>query len=87
MELSPVLVNTIAIIAMAAGLAAAAWWLIGLYWLHSRREEKELPEVELPSNLHEVFTGIPPVLIIFYSFIALSLLVYVAYISIGGITY
>jgi hypothetical protein len=86
-ELNPLFVNIIAVIAMITGLSIAAWWLIGLYWIHSRKHEQELPEIELPANLHEVFTGVPPVLIVFYAFIALSLVSYVLYIWLGGITY
>jgi hypothetical protein len=55
--------------------------------VHSRKVEEELPEIELPAHLHEVFTGVPAALIIFYAFIAASLVVYVLYIWLGGITY
>lgn len=87
MELNPLFVNLVAAAAIVVGLAIAAWWIIGLYWMHTRRSEKELPEVELPANLHEVFTGVPPVLIIFFIFIGLSLVLYVLYIWLGGINY
>lgn len=87
MELFSLFVNLIAISAIIAGLAIGAWWVIGLYFVHSRKEEKELPEIELPAKLHEVFTGIPSVLILFYAFIALSLILYVLYIWLGGLVY
>lgn len=87
MELNPLFVNIIAWAAMVSGLAAAAWYVIGLYWVHTRRQEKELPEVELPANLHEVFTGVPPVLVIFFIFIGVSLIAYVLYIWLGGLNY
>ena len=87
MELYPLFVNFIVAAAVIAGISFAIWWIIGLYWVYSRREERELPEIELPANLHEVFTGIPPVLIAFIIFIFASLILYVAYIWLGGITY
>ncbi|MDO8588178.1 MAG: hypothetical protein Q7T82_14215 [Armatimonadota bacterium] len=87
MELNPIYVNIVATIAIAAGLILAGWWIAGLYWVHSRKEEKELPEVELPANLHEVFTGVPPVLVMFYLFITISAIAYVLYIWLSGVTY
>lgn len=87
MELFPLFVNLIAVTAILSGIAIGVWWIIGLYALHSRKEERELPEIELPASLHEVFTGIPPVLILFYAFIGLSLVLYVLYIWIGRLTY
>lgn len=80
-------VNIMAVIAIAVGIAIGGWWVMGLYAVHSRKEEKELPEVELPSHLHEVISGIPPVMIFFYAFIAISLIVYVLYIWLGGFNY
>ncbi|MDO8683403.1 MAG: hypothetical protein Q7N50_07980 [Armatimonadota bacterium] len=88
MDYFPLLANLLAVIAIVTGLAIGAWWIIGLYSLHTRREEKELPEVELPANLHEVFTGIPAVLWIFYAFIAISSIAYVLYIwLVRGVSY
>lgn len=87
MELNPLLVNIMAAVAIVFGLGLTAWWIVGLYWIHSRKEEKELPEVELPAHIHEVFTGVPPVLIIFYIITAVSLIGYVFYIWIGGLSY
>ena len=87
MELIPLFVNVLALVAMAFGLAIAAWFVVGLFWVHSRREEQELPEVELPGNVHEVFAAVPPVLVAFFLFIALSAVAYVLYIWLGGITY
>lgn len=88
MELvSPGFVNFIAVVAILTGIALGAWWVMGLYAVHRRTEEKELPEVELPGHIHEVISGIPPVLIAFYVFTALSLIVYVIYIWVARISY
>lgn len=87
MELFPLLVNLLAIAAIITGVAIGGWWIIGLYGVHTRKEEKELQEIELPANLHEVFTGIPPVIVIFIAFIFGSGLLYVLYIWLGGISY
>jgi hypothetical protein len=88
MELaSPLLVNMMAITAMLIGLVIVAWWIIALYWMHTRDVEGRLPQVNLPADLHEVLTGIPLALTIFYIFIALSLAGYVLYIWKGGISY
>lgn len=87
MELSPLIPNLIAIAAIITGAAIGAWWIIVLYGVHSRKEEKELPEVELPAHLHEVFTGIPPVIVVFIAFIFGSGLLYVLYIWLGGTSY
>jgi len=87
MELYPMFVNLIAITAIIGGLTLGVWWTIALYLVHSRKEEKELPEIELPARLHEVFTGIPPALILFYVFIGLSMILYVLYIWLGRVVY
>lgn len=87
MELSTTLMNLILTLAILLGLAIGGWYVIGLYWVHSRKEEKELPEVELPGHIHEVFTGVPPVLGIFYAFIAIFGVAYVVYIWLGGLSY
>ncbi|MCE5199994.1 MAG: hypothetical protein ABFD54_08445 [Armatimonadota bacterium] len=87
MELIIGLVNTIAVLAIIAGLALAGWWHIGLHWVHTRRQEEELPEVSLPANLHERFTGIPAVLVIFYIWCGLWMFGYILYTWLGGVTY
>ncbi|MBI2842322.1 MAG: hypothetical protein HYX78_02875 [Armatimonadetes bacterium] len=87
MELNPLLANIMAVVAIISGIIIAAWWVIGLYWVHSRKTEEELPEIDMPSHLHEVLTGTPPFLIIFYIFIGISLVAYVLYIWIGGLNY
>lgn len=88
MELvSPLLVNLMAVVAIISGLSIAVYLIIGLYWMHTRDAENRLPRVDLPADLHEVLTGIPLVLTIFYIFTALSLVGYVLYIWKGGITY
>jgi len=88
MELvSPLLVNVIAVAAIIFGLILAAWFYISLYWMHSREVEEKLIDVSFPAELHEKLTGIPPTLVIFYAFIMLSLVVYVLYIWLGGISY
>lgn len=87
MELNPLLANLMAVVAAIAGAALAVWWVVGLYWYRSRAEEKEMPEIELPGNLHEVFVGVPAVVIVFLVFTAISLVAYVLYIWLGGISY
>ncbi len=87
MELNPIFVNLIAWIAMAAGMLLAVWWLIGLLWVRDRGADEEIREAGLPGNLHEASGGIPPVLIIFFALIAVSLVFYVLFVWLGGITY
>jgi hypothetical protein len=87
MELNPLYWNIIAVVAMVAGLLIGCWWVISLYWVHSRKEEKELPELELPGHIHESFSGIPPAMVILLLFIAISLIVYVAYAWLAGVRY
>ncbi len=76
-----------AILAALVGLVIAAWWIVGLYWMHTRDVENKLPHVDLPADLHEVLTGIPLALTIFYIFTALSLVGYVLYIWTSGVAY
>ena len=87
MELNPIYANIIAATAIISGLILVGWWVAALYWVRSRKEEKELPEVDLPAHLHEVSVGVPPALVMFYLFIALSLVGYVVYIWLSGVTY
>lgn len=87
MELNPLYVNIIAVIAILTGLAVGIWWVIGLYFVHTRAQEDELPEVELPGMLHEVISGLPAAAVIFYIFTAITMIVYVLYIWLGGVTY
>lgn len=88
MELvSPLLVNAIAVIAIVVGLMLAAWFVVALYGVYSREREPEMPTIDLPAQLREVLTGLPPAMIIFGVFIAVSLVGYVLYIRLGGITY
>ena len=88
MELvSPIFVNTIAVLAMIGGVALAAWLIIAFYAVHSRKAEHELPEVELPGHIHEVAAGVPLAIILLIIFMAISMVSYVLYIWLGGITY
>ena len=87
MELNPLYANMVAVIAIVAGLVIGAWWIAGLYWVHSRRQEKELPEAELPANLHETSTGIPSVLVMFYVFIIFVAIAYVLFAWLSGARY
>jgi len=87
MELNPLYPNIIAIAAMIAGLLVGGWWVVSLYWLHSRKEEKELEEIELPGHIHESMSGVPPALIIFLIFIGVSLISYVLYTWLAGVRY
>ncbi|MCC6443280.1 MAG: hypothetical protein IT210_07465 [Armatimonadetes bacterium] len=88
MELvSPLLANTMVLLAIIAGLAGAAWWIIALYWVHSREKEAKLRFIKLPEGLQETISGIPWGLILFYIFIAVSLIGYVIYVCVEGVTY
>ena len=88
MELvAPGLVNVIALIAIISGLLLAGWWVIGFYSVRSRKQEEELPEVELPGHLHEVFTGVPPVLIILFVFTGITMVAYVLSVWVFGVSY
>jgi len=86
-ELNHFFVNMIAVVAILVGLGLAGWWIIGLYGIHSRREEHELPEVDLPGHMHEVVSGVPPVLWLFYALMFATLVLYVLYIWLGGVSY
>jgi hypothetical protein len=87
MELNPLLANIIAAVAIITGIALATWWVISLYLVHSRSQEEELPEIDLPGDLHETVTGFPTAVKIFIVLIAVSLILYVVYAWLGGITY
>ncbi len=87
MELYPLLVNIIAIAAIVAGIAVAVWWVIALFWMHSRKEEAELPELEVPTGIKEVISGVPMALIIFFTFVGLTMICYVLAVWLGGVTY
>ncbi len=81
------LVNLIAYIAISAGILLALWWIVGLYAVHSRKKEHELPHVDLPGHLHEIETGIPPVLIIFFILFAIAMVSYVLCVWAFGVSY
>jgi hypothetical protein len=87
MELDVGLTNLVAIAAIALGLAVGGWFVIALYWLHSRQQEDELPEIDLPGRLHEVFAGIPVALTLFYLMTASFSVGYILYIYLKGISY
>ena len=87
MELNPLLVNVLAYVAMAAGLALAGWWAVSLHGVRSRTQQEELPEAELPGHLHEVDLGVAPGLVIFYVFMFVFIVGYVLFIWLGGIGY
>lgn len=76
-----------ALAAIIAGIAMTAWWVIGLYWIHSREVEEELPKVGFVQGIQEVLTGAPLALMIFFAFMFLSMVGYVLYIWQGGISY
>jgi hypothetical protein len=87
MELERLLTNLVAVASIILGLGVGIWLLMSLFWIHSKRQEHELPEVDLPANIHEVFTGVPPALVVFYIFIMVTGIGYVAYIWLRGISY
>ena len=83
----PKLVNIIAVLAMVVGLAFAGWWAVGLFSVHNRKREAELPEMEAPDGIREKFTGVPAVLIIFLTFIGITMVSYVASVWLTGVSY
>jgi hypothetical protein len=87
MELDPVFVNIIAIIAIIGGLAITGWWVFAQFNAHSRKKEEGLPEIKLPADLREVITGVPLALTVFYIFVFVTMIIYVLYIWLGGVTY
>lgn len=88
MELAnPLLMNLLALAAIVSGVFVAAWFIIALHWIHSRKVEDEMPEVDLPGHLHEVLAGVPPAIVLFLIFVAVSMVLYVVYIWAGGISY
>lgn len=85
--LNPKFANLIAIAAIVLGLILAGWWVTALYGMRTRDEEDKLPQTAFPADIHEGSAGVPPALRAFYIFIALSLIGYVLYIWLGGISY
>lgn len=83
----PGLVAIIALIAIVGGILFAGYWLMGLYAIHSRKVEQELPEVELPSHLHEVFTGLPWFIVLFIVGIGICMVAYVISVWAYGVSY
>jgi|GEM_PF-1759724 len=83
----PFLVYIIAILAIVSGLGLVIWWIIGLYWMHSRGKEHELQEVTVPANIKEKFTGIPLVLIILMIFTGITMVTYVLTVWQTGVSY
>jgi len=88
MELvSPMLLNIILGLAIITGLAISIWWVISLYWLRGRDEESESTQISLPGGIKEEQAKVPPSLIVFYVFIAVTMIGYIIYAWLGGITY
>jgi len=88
MELvSPAYVNIMAVLAIVSGLVLSIWWVVATYWMHSREQEAKLRQIRLPAELSEVISGTPPALVIFYIFIAVSLVGYIIFVWLGGVTY
>lgn len=88
MELvAPGLTNIIAWLAMIVGVAFAAWWAVGLLRMRSREEEEAGPEIDGPDGLREKISGVPPVLIIFIVFVAVSMVGYMLAVWLLGVTY
>lgn len=81
------LVNIIAVLGVVIGLVFAGWWAVGLFAIHSRKQESELPEMQAPDGLTEKFTGVPPVLVIFLIFTGISMVAYVLSVWLTGVTY
>lgn len=73
--------------AIVAGILIAIWWVIALYWMHSRRAEAKLPELEIPVSIREAITGVPMALIVFFAFTIVTMISYVLTVWLGGVTY
>lgn len=87
MELFPLYGNVLVALAIVGGLATAVWFVMELYWVRSREQEEELPEITLPGHVHEVLSGIPGALWAFYAMMAIALILYVLLVVLGGATY
>lgn len=88
MELiNPQFNNLIAVIAILVGLIISVWLVVGLYGVRNRSSENDLPVEAFNPGEHESGAHVPIVLVLFYIFIALSLILYVLYIKFGGISY
>ena len=88
MELiSPLYMNIMAMAAILLGLALTAWWIVGLISVRSRDKDDDLPKETFGSDIQEVITGIPAVLKIFFTFMVLTMIGYVLYIWLGGVSY
>lgn len=87
MELFAVIPNVIVYVTMFASLIFAIWWLISLYRIHTREAESKLPRIDLPADLKEIETGIPLSLVLFFAFIGVSMVSYILYAWLGGVTY
>jgi hypothetical protein len=81
------LVNIIAVLAIIAGLAFAGWWAVGLFAVHSREAEAELPEMDAPDGIKEKFAGVPRVLVIFLACTAVAMVAYVLSSWLTGVSY
>ena len=81
------LVNIIAYLAIATGILVGLWWIITVYAVHTRAKEHDLVHIDMPANLHEVETGIPPALIILFVFFAIAMVAYVLSVWAFGVTY
>ena len=88
MELiSPPLVNIIAVMAIVSGLLLALWWYVAVYRMHSRRAERELPQLQMPARIRESPSGPPTVLVVFYIFTAVAMISYVICVWAFGVSY
>lgn len=88
MELvTPGLTNWIAYLAIIGGILLGAWWVTALYFVHSRKQEEELPEFNLLAHLHEVEAAVPVAVIILCTFIGVSMVAYVISVWLVGVSY
>lgn len=88
MELvAPGLTNIIAWLGIAIGLVFSGWWAVGLFSIRTREQERERPEIEAPARLREKLNGVPPVLVIFIAFTAVTMISYIIAVWLTGVTY
>lgn len=81
------LTNILAILSFLIGAAFAGWWAIGYLAVRSRESETHLPEIDVPGDIKENFTGIPPVLTVFLIFSGITMVAYVLAVWLTGVSY
>jgi hypothetical protein len=84
---SPAYFNIVATIAMIGGLALAVWWILAMYSMRTREEEDVAERTDLPDGLAESSARVPPALKLFFLMVAVTMIAYVVYDWLGGVSY